>query len=106
MSGELSLFGGDASPEEPVQAVPTEAPIADWLVNDIRTALTTLGLTTMAERQQAIEAIVDRPVESLRSLTRAEALRVLSSLASVATPQRSGGSAWDDRAEATWIDRL
>ncbi len=109
MSGELSLFGGDASPGEPVQPihpVPAEAPIADWLVNDIRTALTTRGLTTMAERQQAIEAIVERPVESLRSLTRAEALRVLSLLASAAAPQGSRASAWDERDEDTWIDRL
>ncbi len=106
MSGELSLFGGDASPEEPAEPVPTEASIADWLVNDIRTALTTRGLTTMAERQEAIEAIVERPVESLRSLTRAEALRVLSSLASVTAQQPSRASAWDDRDEDTWIDRL
>jgi DNA polymerase-3 subunit epsilon len=106
VSSELSLFGGDASPEESVQPVPAEAPIADWLVNDIRTALTTRGLTTMAERQQAIEAIAERPVESIRSLTRAEALRVLSSLASTTAPQASGGSAWDDRDEDTWIDRL
>ncbi len=106
MSGELSLFGGDASLEESAQPVPAEAPIADWLVNDIRTALTTRGLMTMPERQQAIEAIVDRSVESLRLLTRAEALQVLSSLASTATPQGSGGSAWDDRDEDTWIDRL
>ncbi|MGR7026341.1 hypothetical protein [Geodermatophilus sp. URMC 62] len=106
MSGELSLFGDDASPHEPTQPVATEATIADWLVNDIRTALTSRGLTTMAERQEAIEAVVERPVESLRSLTRAEALRVLSSLASATAPQTSGGSAWDDRDEDTWIDRL
>jgi hypothetical protein len=106
VSGELSLFGGDASPEEPVQSASAEAPIADWLVKDIRTALTTRGLTTMAERQQTIEAIVERPVESLRSLTRAEALRVLSSLGSTAAPQASRASAWDERDEPTWIDRL
>ena len=106
MPDELSLFGDDASLEEPVQPVPAEAPIADWLVKDIRTALTTRGLTTTAERQQAIETIVERPVESLRSLTRAEALRVLSSLASVTAPQASHASAWDDRDEDTWIDRL
>ncbi len=85
---------------------PAEAPIADWLVNDIRTALTIRGLTTMAERQQAIEAIVERPVESLRLLTRAEALRVLDSLGSVGTSRASGASAWDERDEDTWIDRL
>ena len=106
MAGELSLFGDDASPEEPVQPVPGETPIADWLINDIRTALTTRGLTTMAERQQAIEVIVYRPVQSLRSLTRAEALHVLSSLASATAPQGSRTSAWDDRDEDTWIDRL
>ncbi len=60
----------------------------------------------MVERQEAIEAIVKRPAETLRSLTRAEALQVLSSLACVASPQTSGGSAWDDRDEDTWIDRL
>lgn len=106
MSGELSLFGDDASPDEPAPPVATEATIADWLVNDIRTALTTRGLTTMAERQEAIEAVVERPVESLRSLTRAEALRVLSSLAATPAPQGSRTSAWDDRDEDTWIDRL
>jgi hypothetical protein len=106
VSGELSLFGDDASPEQPVQPVPTETPIARWLVDDIRTALTIRGLTTMAERQQAIEAIVERPVESLRSLTRAEALRVLASLRSESAAQTGGKSAWDARDEDTWIDRL
>jgi DNA polymerase-3 subunit epsilon len=106
VSGELSLFGGDESPEEPDQPVSAEAGIADWLVDDIRTALTTRGLTTMTERQKAIESIVDRPVESLRSLTRAEALRVLASLRSQPMAQAGGGSAWDARDEDTWIDRL
>lgn len=106
MSGELSLFGDDAPTAKPTQPVPAEAPIADWLVNDVRTALTTRGLRSMIERQQAIEAIIERPVESLRSLTRAEALRVLSSLASTAGPQTDRVSAWDDRDEDTWIDRL
>jgi hypothetical protein len=101
----MSLFG-DESPDEPGQPVPTEVPIADWLVGDIRTALTARGLTTMAERQQAIEGIVERPVQSLRSLTRAEALRVLSSLTLTTAPQTSPTSAWNERDEDTWIDRL
>jgi hypothetical protein len=105
VSGNLSLFGDD-QPEEPVQPVPTKAAIADWLVNDIRTALTARGLTTMAARQQTIEAAVARPVESLRSLTRAEALRVLTMLGSKAEPQTGRTSSWDDRDEETWIDRL
>ncbi|MCA0146757.1 hypothetical protein [Blastococcus sp. LR1] len=105
MAGDLSLFG-DEPGEEPDQPVRSETSIADWLVSDIRAALNARGLTTMATRQHAIEAAVGRPVASLRSLTRAEAMRVLSLLVSPETPQRSQSSAWDDRDEDTWIDRL
>ena len=105
VSDELSLFG-DEPAEEPLQPVPTAAPIADWLVDDIRTALTARGLTTMAERQHAIEVAVGRPIESLRSLTRAEALRALSLLGSESATRTTQSSAWDDRDEETWIDRL
>ena len=105
MSGDLSLFGDD-QPEEPAQPVQTEESIADWLIDALREALTARGLTTMSERQQAIEAIVGRPVESLRSLTRAEAMRVLSGLTPEQAPHGGSTSAWDDRDEDTWIDRL
>ena len=105
MSGDLSLFGDD-QPVRPVQPVSTDAPIADWLVDQLKEALTVRGLTTMAERQQAIEAAAERPVESLRSLTRAEALRVLERLNADPAPQSRSASAWDNRAEDTWIDRL
>lgn len=105
MSDDLSLFGDD-QPHEPVPSVPTELPIADWLVDALRDALTARGLTTMAERQQAIEAAAGRPVEALRTLTRAEALRILSSLASASETQPRTASAWDSREDSTWIDRL
>ena len=104
MSGDLSLFGDE--PDEPVQPVRTEASIADWLVDAIREALTAGGLATMEERQKAIETVVGRPVESLRSLTRAEALRVLSALTAEPEQQTGTTSAWDGRDEDTWIDRL
>jgi hypothetical protein len=105
VSGDLSLFGDD-QPLEPTPPVPTELPIADWLVDALREALTARGLATMAERQQAIEAVAGRPVDSLRSLTRAEALRILSTLGPTAAPQTRSASAWDAREENTWIDRL
>ena len=106
VSDDLSLFGDEprAKPGQPGRA---ELPIADWLVAEIRAALTAQGHTTMAGRQEVVESAVGRPVESLRSLTRAEALRILTLLRS--TPAPSAGrasSAWDDREEDTWIDRL
>ena len=105
MSGDLSLFGDD-QPQEPAQPVSAEASIADWLVDSLREALTARGLATMAERQQAIEAAAGRPVDSLRSLTRAEALRALSQLTPRTESQARSTSTWDDRDEDTWIDRL
>lgn len=104
VAGELSLFG-DEPPEAPVQPVPRGDSIADWLVEDIRAALSARGLMTMAERQKAIEGAVERPVESLRSLTRAEALRVLALLGSTSV-QADKASSWDNRDGDTWIDRL
>ncbi len=80
--------------------------MADWLVDRMRKALTDRGLTTMAERQTAIEIIAGRSIDSLRSLTRAEALRVVEQLGSASAASTRSTSAWDQRDEDTWIDRL
>lgn len=105
MSGDLSLFSDD-QPAEPAQTGRPEEQIADWLVDRLRKALDARGLTTMAERQKAIGAAAERPVESLRSLSRSEALGVLERLALAQAPQKRSATAWDDRHEETWIDRL
>ena len=106
MSGELSLFGEDP-PREPAQH-PTAAdqPLADWLVTSLRDALVAGGHVSTTERQAAIEAAVGRPVESLRSLTRGEALRALDQLASKPSSAKPSATSWDNRDEDTWIDRL
>ncbi|GCD90184.1 hypothetical protein [Nocardioides sp. LS1] len=105
MSDDPSLFGDDAPgvPSEPVNA---PWPITDWQVDLLRRALDARGLTSMAERQQAIECVAGRAVESLRALSHDEARNVLASLAQQPSAGRSQTSAWDDRDEETWIDRL
>jgi hypothetical protein len=105
VSGDLTLFGED-KPDAPVQPVGREPVIADWLVDLMREALTACGLRTMAERQQAIEAVVERPVHSLRSLSSAAAWRILERLSPIPTQQTRMRSAWEDGDEDTWIDRL
>jgi hypothetical protein len=105
VSGDLSLFGDD-EPTEPPAPVQHEAPIADWQVDRLRTALDARGLVSMEERQRAIEAAAGRPVDSLRSLTLAEGLQILTRLGQSPAPSGSTGSAWDERDEDTWIDRL
>ena len=88
-----------------MQPASTDAGAPDWLVDQLREALTTRGLTAMVERQQTVEVLVGRPVDSLRSLTRAEAMRTLEALSSE-EPSARPVSSWDAREEDTWIDRL
>jgi DNA polymerase-3 subunit epsilon len=104
VNDELSLFGDD--PARTVPAAPVATPIADWQVDLLRKALDARGLTGMDERQTAIEAAAGRAVESLRALTHDEGLQVLSRLGQAHTSGRADTSAWDDRDEDTWIDRL
>ena len=106
MSGDLSLFGDD-DPEEPAHPVQHVEPSAsDWQIDLLRKALDARGLTTQVERQAAIEAAAERPVESLRALTQEEALRILSGLGQTLASKPRAASAWDERDEDTWIDRL
>lgn len=105
MSDELSLFGDEPTTPEPV-AQPTAPPVSDWQVDLLRKALDARGLTSMAERQTAIETAAGREVSSLRALTQEEALSILNQFGQEPRKRGSAGSAWDDRQEDTWIDRL
>lgn len=106
MSDDLSLFGDDAPVAPASVAPPASAPISDWQIDLLRKALDARGLTSMSDRQAAIELAAGRTVESLRALTHEEGLRVLSRLGESPAIARSEKSAWDDRDEDTWIDRL
>ncbi|WP_166139833.1 hypothetical protein [Nocardioides ochotonae] len=104
MNDELSLFGDEPTPDAPI--APAVTPIAEWQINLLRKALDARSLTTMSERQSVIEAAAGRSVESLRALTHDEGLQVLSRLGQAPVLGRASKSAWDDRDEDTWIDRL
>ena len=83
-------------------------PVADrlsqWKVELLRTALDRRGLSSMLERQRAVEAVVRRSVANIRELSSAEATAVLEALTSAAAKRSS--SSWDDRDGDTWIYRL
>jgi len=99
------LFGDEPTTPEPV-AQPTAPPISDWQVDLLRKALDARGLTSMADRQAAIETAAGREVPSLRALTQEEALGILNQFGQEPPKRSSSGSAWDDREADTWIDRL
>lgn len=105
MSDQDSLFrdlldGG----EERVVSEPVVHGLSQWKIDMLRAALDRKGLSSMLERQRAVEAIVGHNVANLRQLTSGEATAVLEALSNV--DRTRNASNWDDREEATWIDRL
>lgn len=107
MPDELSLFGeDDTGGNEPRPPVPAEPLIAGWQVDLLRKALDERNLTSMAERQAVIEREVGRPVASLRDLTHREGMAVLAQLGDQRSTSADRATAWDERDEDTWIDRL
>lgn len=105
MHDEVPLFSlDDNAPEPATTEVP--APIATWQVDLLRKTLDARGIVEMAERKQVIEQHAGRAVASLKELTSGEAISILSKLGELASNSTSTASAWDQREEDTWIDRL
>lgn len=102
------LFDLPDLPEPAADAPQHSETVADWQVAQLRGALDALGMADMSERQKMIERLVGRPVSSLRDLTWSEARSLGEHIAAqkLATRDSKTGSAWDDRDEDTWIDRL
>lgn len=90
------------------QAPLRHMPITDEQISQIRAAFTDAGINEQSERKAVIESCVVRPVTALRDLYATDAHRVLRLIRQrkEAGPRIVGGSAWDNREEETWIDRL
>ena len=89
---------------EPAQPNPL---ISEDQVAAIREAFERAGVTSMKERQELVQSCVIRPVASIREVYAHESRRILKRI----EDRRSGGppstgSAWDNRDEPTWIDKL
>ncbi|MEU4450207.1 hypothetical protein AB0F44_02700 [Nocardioides sp. NPDC023903] len=93
--------------DEPEAQAAAAQPAAAWQIEQLRTALDTLGMTEMSERQRVVEELVGHPITALKELTYDEVRPLLEGLhARKAASPTSSTSAWDDRDEDTWIDRL
>lgn len=84
-----------------------EPAITDQQILSIRRAFEEAGISSMEERQQLIESCVVRPVARLRDLQARDVRRVLKRISDQQhrTAPKTG-SAWDNRDEDTWIDKL
>lgn len=106
MSMDTPLFSDDVPPTPPA-ASPTRTSVTEWQVDLLRKALDSRGLTDQQARRALIEQHAGRPLTSLRDLTSEEALRVVTALGrSAGQAQPPSASAWDEREDDTWIDRL
>ena len=93
--------------DEAVPAAFEEPAITDQQIASIRSAFEEAGISSMEERQQLIESCVVRPVAGLRELQARDVRRILKRIGEQqhSTIPRTG-SAWDNRDEDTWIDKL
>lgn len=104
MQDEPNLF------ELPTHAEATgkaDSPISEQQIRQLRTAFEAAGMNSMDERRELIESCTIRPVASIRELYARDFRPILRRIEQRTEPAlNSGGSAWDNRDEDTWIDRL
>lgn len=97
-------------PDEPKAPEILPSLIRDEQVAEIRQLLDASILDSQQKRKQFIESVTFRKVAGIRELTSVEAglvIRKLSLWANNSTPaSKIEGSAWDNREEETWIDKL
>lgn len=99
------LFEIDGSAPSPNVLAPL--PIKPEQIQEIRDAFEKAGVASQDARRALIESVVLREVASLRELKAVEARRILQRINGLRSSNpATTGSAWDNREEDTWIDRL
>ena len=103
---EPGLFEVFDKPAPPRDLLP-DLPIREEQVRQLRDAFVTAGIKSMGERKRLIESCVLRTVPSIRQLLAKEVRPILNCIeARGANDHTSTGSAWDNREEDTWIDKM
>lgn len=104
---ESRLFDLPTRSEASVPVVINDPPITSEQVATIRRALDRAGIVDMTERQGVIQSCVIRPISNIRELYSREVRQVLARIQGWGSKsESSAGSAWDNREEDTWIDKL
>lgn len=96
-------------PQQAVPAIPEaeEARINPEQIARLRVAFDAAGITSMDERQAIIENCTIRPVASIRDLLARDVRPIMKRIEQrTSGTGATTGSAWDNRDENTWIDRL
>jgi hypothetical protein len=94
---------------QPVEAPDelADIPISDAQVRQLRDAFAAAGINSMDDRRAIIESCTIRPVTTIRDLLAKDVRLVLRRIKEKSLPSKpTSGSAWDNREEETWIDKL
>lgn len=84
-----------------------DMPISPEQIASIRSAFDTAGIADMAERQEVIQSCVVRKISNIRGLYSRDVRQVLARIEGWGgKSEPTSGSAWDNREEDTWIDKL
>jgi hypothetical protein len=102
---EPGLFDLPEAP--PASRVIEDPPITPEQIASIRNAFDSAGIAEMAERQEVIQSCVIRKISNIRELYSREVRQVLARIERWGCQSEAvSGSAWDNREEDTWIDKL
>ncbi|GLU61588.1 hypothetical protein [Paenarthrobacter ureafaciens] len=105
MTDEPGLFDIPSSRATEAPEALRELPIRPEQIAQIREAFDKAGVSEQDERKSLINSVLIRDVASLRELYAVEVRRILQAIEQRTKP-KSTGTAWDDREEDTWIDKL
>ena len=76
-------------------------------MRQLRDAFAAAGIKSMDERGAIIESYIVRPVTTIRDLLAKDVRLALRRIEERSLPSKpTSGSAWDNREEDTWIDKL
>lgn len=76
-------------------------------IQEIRDAFERAGVVSQDDRKALIESVIMGEVESLRELKAVDTRRILQRINGLHSRNAtSTGSAWDNREDDTWIDKL
>lgn len=96
-----------AATETPAPAVREELRISADQVAQLRAAFDAAGISKMGARQEIIESCTIRPVANIRELFARDFRPILKRIEERSrSTGPAAGSAWDNREEDTWIDKL
>ncbi|WP_442544984.1 hypothetical protein ACSBOX_04450 [Arthrobacter sp. KN11-1C] len=101
---DFTLFDLDI----PDSSAPVEKYISADQIQRLQAAFKEAGLTSTEGQKELVRTCVVRPVESLFDLRPSDLRPIFNRISERAweKPKSIGGSAWDNRDEETWIDKL